>query len=286
MALTPGPRLIAGLSCALALGTLAACAAPAPEFPPGVDVALYISRVDSGSVQISVTNAGDDTITILGVELGSPQFASSTRWPRDSTSIRAGTTVDLPVPLPTVDCEAGSAAASVTLTTEVDSTRVTRSFLPRDESGWLQRIVSDGCTAQAVADIARITLVTPPTVAASDGRLLAELEIDVDPTAGHGELVIEELRDTVLLQVIDPATGEATDRLPVGMTVRGGDSAVPLSFTVQPNRCDPHAIAEDKHGTRFLLIVSTEQGEGRVVVPASDGVRNALYDFVVEACAA
>jgi hypothetical protein len=60
---------------------------------------------------------------------------------------------------------------------------------------------------------------------------------------------------------------------------------VPL--TVAPARCDPHAIAEDKQGTRFPVTVRLDGGIGAaatVIVAVDDGTRAALYDAIRRAC--
>ncbi len=50
-----------------------------------------------------------------------------------------------------------------------------------------------------------------------------------------------------------------------------------------PNRCDAHALAEDKIGTRMPLYVTAPDGStGRLVLAASDELRVQMYAFYCE----
>ena len=58
-----------------------------------------------------------------------------------------------------------------------------------------------------------------------------------------------------------------------------------FTATLVPSRCDAHAIAEDKQGTRFRVSVDLDGRRGQVALVAPDDVVVALYGFVREACA-
>lgn len=112
------------------------------------------------------------------------------------------------------------------------------------------------------------------------GTLVADVVVQVTPEGGAGRLEILSMGSTTLLQPADPRTAE---RLPEGYavdrTVAGPDPA-DLTLTVVPGRCDAHAIAEDKQGTLFPVLVSLDGEEGLVTVAAPDEVRAAPCEFV------
>ncbi len=52
-----------------------------------------------------------------------------------------------------------------------------------------------------------------------------------------------------------------------------------------PNRCDAHALAEDKVGTRMPLYVTAPDGStGRFVLAATDELRMQMYAFYSSYC--
>jgi hypothetical protein len=54
---------------------------------------------------------------------------------------------------------------------------------------------------------------------------------------------------------------------------------------IVPNRCDPHALAEDKVGTLFVFAVEVEGGpSGSLTLPATPELRADLYEYFARAC--
>ena len=67
--------------------------------------------------------------------------------------------------------------------------------------------------------------------------------------------------------------------------VAGSDAASTVTVRFVPNRCDPHAVLEDKRGTFLPLRVRDEAGsEGIVFVGVTDAVRGEIYDWVNDYC--
>lgn len=58
----------------------------------------------------------------------------------------------------------------------------------------------------------------------------------------------------------------------------------PLRF--RPNRCDAHAIADDKQGTLLRVWVSPGDRPGTVTVVAGPPTKDRIYANVISACAA
>jgi len=99
------------------------------------------------------------------------------------------------------------------------------------------------------------------------------------------DAVIQSIGGTVLLSVVD-GDGQRGSSIPMGARVSPGERTV-VPVTVAPARCDPHAIAEDKQGTRFPVTVRLDGGAGpaiTVIVAADDAVRAGLYDAIRRAC--
>ena len=74
-------------------------------------------------------------------------------------------------------------------------------------------------------------------------------------------------------------------RLAPQESATASDAPSVITLLVTPNRCDPHAIAEDKRGTVFPISVILDDGTtGRQYVASADVVRAALYDVIGMAC--
>jgi len=104
----------------------------------------------------------------------------------------------------------------------------------------------------------------------------------VRPTGTEGTVTILDAKGTVLLGLTDEAGGAITI-MPVDLLVdaSAGDSVIRLSIV--PNRCDPHAVEEDKRGTFFPLDVETGDGRsGMVYIAVSDEVRCGFYEFYAD----
>ena len=99
------------------------------------------------------------------------------------------------------------------------------------------------------------------------------------------DAVIESIGGTVLLSVVD-GDGQRRSSIPIDARVSpGARTAVPV--TVAPARCDPHAIAEDKQGTRFPVTVHLDGRAGpaiTIIVAADDDVRSGVYAAIRQAC--
>ena len=105
-----------------------------------------------------------------------------------------------------------------------------------------------------------------------------------------GAFTIESARGTTLLAQLDPTTGELVNAREIGLVVDAASAPSTIELDLVPNRCDPHAIAEDKRGTIIPLRVGfagdpAGEGVGEIAVATSPDVAAALYDFVRAACA-
>jgi hypothetical protein len=255
--------------------------------PAGITVAIYQGRTDVASrrIEVSVTNDGAAQLEVTAVRLTAPQFAEAAIWPKDGTTVRPGTSTDLRVPLPPADCS-GDGPAAVTLGfRDADGREREATVVPEDRFDRLPALRAEDCLAVAVAAVASLTLRAPIRVAEVGGVRTATLDLVVEPTGGAGSFTIDTVTGTTLLAAADPGTGARREQLGIARRVdaEATKTTVPLAFV--PNRCDAHAIAEDKRGTILPLHVTTDDGTtGIVPVAADPDIRSALYAFVTEAC--
>lgn len=277
-------RLAASAAASVALLTVAlgGCATqPRPSAIEHLSADIHVSRSDPDSIQVAVTNDWVERVTVTGLELDTAQFAAPSRWPKTSTEIGPGATVDLPVGVPPMACDATPGDLEVRLSVAPDD--IATLVAPDDEQ-WLPRIVERACLADAVDAIARI-MIAPPRPRLEGSRLVADLDLTVAPTGREGTMTIHALHDTVLLAIVDPGASGTRDRVAVERDIHGDGVPEVITITIVPARCDAHAIAEDKRGTVLMLEVTTPLASGLHAVAAPDDVRGALYRFVTEACA-
>jgi hypothetical protein len=145
----------------------------------------------------------------------------------------------------------------------------------------LDRLHDEGCLVENVDAIALLTAVS--LTAPAQEPAPAELLISVEPTGEAGTVTIDTISSTTLLNPAGP-DGIGVNQLALGVEL-GADGPQELRVPIVPNRCDPHALAEDKIGTRMPLYVTLADGsEGRYVLAASDELRGQMYAFFSAFC--
>lgn len=271
-----------------AILALAGCApTPSQELPDGLTVSVYQNRVDVGNRKLSVTfhNDTEHKLTITRLVFTSPQFAEPAVWPKESTTIAAGTAISLAVQLPDPDCTAENPIPSVEFDyTFADGPSGTAITEPVDELTRLPQIFVEDCVEVAVHDVVDVQAMTLPRDATVGERLVAEVDVTLTPTGSDGSVVFEQASGTTLLTPVD-AAGIPTPIMPLDVTVNGTDAPSTMTLVYAPGRCDAHAIAEDKRGTIFPINVTTSAGlSGILYLASADDVKVALYDFARRAC--
>lgn len=293
--LRPGIRLIAAVCAILGLSGCAPATDVAERegapLPQGVAVTVYQSRSDvaSGHLQIQIANESGDDITISGAEFAAPQFAHTAIWQKESTVVRAGRTIDLPIQLSEAVCHEGDPAPSVRLTWAVAGDIRWSEVVPVDERGRLEELRAEGCFVEEVSSIARFSLESSPRPVVVSGAPAIELDLTLSQGSGSGgSLLIRSVSGTTLFTHIDPLNGFTSTSMRLDATVDSGTASV-VTLSLVPTRCDAHAIAEDKQGTIFAfdVDVTTQDGSsisGTVSVPAPTEIKTELIAFVRLAC--
>lgn len=260
---------------------------PAPAaLPEGVSVSVFQTRADvpAHRLEISITNGSPDGLVVTGARFDSSQFATPADWTvRESTTIRPGRTVNLPVELGAADCSGVTAEHVVRLEFEQDGPRVAE-VVPTDRFDRLPALRAEDCLAQSVEEIATIALAGPLSTAAVGGTLVGSLRLEIVPTGASGSLALGAMRGAILIALADPISATIVESRELALAIDGTDDPTTIDIHFVPNRCDPHAIAEDKQGTLLPVEASAGRFEGVYRVPVSDDVRSTIYDYLVEAC--
>lgn len=267
-----------GAAAVLLLASLTACSPPAPAFDD-VTVLVYQPRPDvaAGRFAVQVTNGGAEAIEVTAARLSSPDFADAAVWSGDSATVLPGRAVDLRTDLPAFDCGRDSdPVAELELVGTRGSVRA--EFAVDDPYDLLPRLRAEGCVGLRIAELA---VVTPREVVVGGAGDPAVLVLDLEPTGAEGEVELVAVQGTTLLQ--PAADGVSVPRLPLGVRIAAdGPREVRIPFV--PNRCDAHALAEDKVGTIIPILVDAGDGPVRWLVVLPDALRGTFYDFYAATC--
>ncbi|WP_309712874.1 hypothetical protein [Pseudolysinimonas sp.] len=272
-----GVALAAGL---LSCGLLAGCTPNAPVLSADVTVMVYQPRTDivHNRLAIQVRNGTDEPLEVVGARLSSPDFVADTVWPNNSATVPAGLALDLRAPLPEVSCDADTLPVATIEYVAGDVTGVAE-LKVEDPFDLLPRLHREACLAEEIAAIATLT---PREVIVPEGVAPAILVIAVEPTGAAGAVTLDAVGGTTLLQ--PSIDGQANDLVELGITI-DADGPLEVRIPFVPNRCDPHALMEDKVGTIIpLYVTAATTGQTRWMLPVTDEQRGDFYAFFAAYC--
>jgi hypothetical protein len=270
---------IGAASAALAL-LLGGCAAAPATLPDGVSVAVYQPRTEiaSGRLAIQVRNDGDRPIEVTGAAFETAAFRDAVVWEGGRTvRIAPGTAVDLRIPGGEADCGSADVRGEVELRFTADGRSGSATLAPQDEFGIIRQLHDAGCLVERVTGVAALR-----TTGIDGGGpgVPGDLVIEIEPS-GVGELELVTVRSTTLLAPAVGGTGQPS--VVISATI-GADGPRQLRIPIVPNRCDPHALAEDKVGTRIPVEIRGDGFEGRIVLDATDEARGTMRAFFAAYC--
>lgn len=282
-----GARAVTALLACLAVAaTLSACApTPSSEAPDGVEISVYQPRPDvaKNRIAIQVLNDGEVPLTITSAVLHSSFFTEDMVWGPDRTAtVVPGYAVDLRVDLPTeADCSGAEPELTASFGWETEDATGIATVEPDDPFHLFDLLHDAACLIVSVDSVAKLTAVSLDAPAQQPAP--AELVISVEPTGAAGTVTLDTIHSTTLLNPAGP-DGIGVAELDLGIAIEK-DGPDEVRIPIVPNRCDPHALAEDKVGTRMPLYVTAPDGSGgRLVLSANDELRAQMYAFYSSYC--
>jgi hypothetical protein len=244
-----------------------------------VELVQLRSDLSVGRLQLHVENASPEPLELLSARLAAPGFEEDAVWQRAPATVPSGGALNLPLPIPPVDCDADSGPLTVAGTAEREGATVAFEVEPADPLGTLARILATACAAERTADAVRIEA-TEVAVEGTGDTSVAVVTLDLRPTGGGGGVHLVEVRPTVLLRA-----EEGDDGWPLDVVVDSNSAPQQLALRMEPARCDAHALADDKVGTLFPVVVELQGGgKARFPLPLAAGVKDALLRFVAAHC--
>ena len=268
---------------------LSGCA-PSPgtvleDAPGGVRVSVYQPRPDvpKNRMAIQVHNDGDEPVIVTSAELRSSYFTDDTVWGPDRTAtVPPGYAVDLRVDLPTeADCSGVEPELTAVFGWRIGDRSGTSAVTPDDPFHLLDLLHDAACLIVSVDEVATLTATSLDVPAQLPAP--AELVIAVEPTGADGTITLDTINSTTLLNPAGP-DGIGVPEVALGIAI-GKDGPAEVRIPIVPNRCDAHALAEDKIGTRMPLYVTAPDGStGRFVLAAGDELRMQMYAFYSAYC--
>lgn len=281
-AATKGPRLAVALSIAL-LAATAGCAPVSDDaLPAGVSVRLVQQRSDVAvhQAQVEIVNGTDVALTVEALTVSDPRFGADAERVLDRAShVAPGTTVGIRIQLPKPDCTApdeGESTVHVTYETPGRSATATAD-LP-DALSFLPGLHARECLASQLESAAAVSLTR---FEADAGAASGTLILSVVPT-GTGGASLLAIRPTNLLGF---AGSDPDGSLPLDLALTPADTtARDVRIALEPFRCDPHAVQEDKRGTIFAMEVAVGDREGTIELVSPPALRADLLNWVAERC--
>jgi hypothetical protein len=218
-----------------------------------------------------VHNGSGAPIEVTAARLTDPRLAAPLTW-TGGTGVPDGTSRDLRVDVPEPACPVAEAPTALEVVLAIDG-HGEHAYPADDPFSFVDALARSGCFARTVdADLA-LRIDTSGGAAHEPARLTITADVRGTP------LVLRSVDATILLQPPDAADAWTLDRsVPAGTL----DSVV---LDAVPTRCDTHALAEDKVGTRLPMTVETAGRQGTVVVAATPEQKGELYAFITAYCA-
>jgi hypothetical protein len=276
------------IALAAAVATLTACVPGASTGTPGpgdVRISIYQPRPDvaKNRMAIQVRNDGDEPLTVTSAVLDSSYFTTGMVWgPGRTAIVPPGYAVDLRVDTPAeAECSGGEVVQTVTFGWVRGERSGTASVEPDDPFRVLDLLRDAACLLERVDAVATLTATSLEAPAQQPAP--AQLVITAEPNGGEGIVTLHTIHSTTLLNPAGP-DGIGVAELELGITV-DREGGAEIRIPIVPNRCDAHALGEDKVGTRIPLYVTAPDGtSGRLVLSASDELRAQMYAFYSAFC--
>ena len=261
----------------LVAGLLAACGADdTVPVPRGVTFQVEQTRQDlqGRKFQLQVVNEGRQDMMVEHAEFESGRIDQAATYD-GPTTVFAGAAVNLTMTMPTARCGKGI-DARVRITYAIgDGKTVTSTARPKDHFGSVGRFMKRDCAERAVG---RVEIDQLKVRGRGDDAALG-IDVTFTPPKSGSAVHLAAVGGSTLLA---PAGPDATT---IDRTLTPGGPAVRASLTFIPNRCDVHAVAEDRTGGILPLRVESKTfGTSPVYLRFSEPQKAQIFDYLAERC--
>jgi|GEM_PF-5720062 len=246
------------------------------SLPDGVTVHIDQSRIlrKTRTLFLRVHNGSTQSLKVTGFTLTSSRFDDVT-W-SGAEEIGPGYDADLEFEMPPGRCGAAGVDATVTLQYDVEDHPVRSVVRPEDPYDAATAFLDRDCAQRTLREAAAFEL-GEIRVEGSGRSAVLDLPITVTPTGRRDDVVLTGFGSTVLFVV------RAEPALSSGLSVRG--RPVTIDLRLVPQRCDSHALAEDKVGTLIpVRLRADDLDETSFYVPIGPRRRSVMLAYVAEAC--
>ena len=273
-------RVALVLTAMTVLAGLVACTPGTTQqpLPHGVEVHLDQSRLQrkTRTVFLRVHNGSDQTLRLRRLAVTSPRFGD-VEWTGDE-EVGPRYETDLTFDLPRGRC-GGALEATATLTYQQGDQRFRSVAHPADIYGAATALADRDCAEKTLRDAAALEL-GEVTVDGSGRSSVLVLPVTLTPTGRRDDVVLSGFGSTVLF-TFEPGSDEPGE---IPLT---GDP-VTIDLRLVPNRCDAHAVADDKVGTLFPVHLRAEglpaEADSEFFLPIGTRRRAAMFAYYVQAC--
>jgi hypothetical protein len=266
------------VSVLLVIALLGACGGDdTAPLPRGVTFQLEQTRQDLQGRQFSVqvVNHGRADLTVERVELESGRLDRPATYD-GPTTVFAGTAVNLTMSMPRAHCGDGIDARVRITYAAGEGETVTSIARPSDHFGSVERFMKRDCAERAIG---RIDIDDPLVVRGRGDDAVLGIGVTFTPPAtGTGAHLVSVGGSTLLAPADEDATTIDRDLVP-------GGEAVHADVTFVPNRCDVHAVAEDRTGGILpLRVESASFGTSPVYLRFTESQKAQIFDYLAERC--
>lgn len=261
----------------LVAGLLGACGGDdTVPVPRGVTFQLEQTRQDlqGRKFSVQVVNGGREDMTVERVELESGRLDEPAGYD-GPTTVFAGTTVNLTMTMPRARCGNGiDATVRITYALE-DGESVTSTARPTDHFDSVERFMKRDCAEKTLG---RVVIDGLDARGRGDEATL-DIGVTFTPPKSGTAVHLVAVGGSTLLA---PAGPDATT---IDRTMTPGGEQVRANLTFIPNRCDAHAVAEDRTGGILPLRVESKAfGTSPVYLRFTEPQKAQIFDYLAERC--
>ncbi|MEZ5117508.1 MAG: hypothetical protein R2737_14705 [Candidatus Nanopelagicales bacterium] len=287
-------------AAAVAALTAAACTVPAPDRtsggaattapPAALSGTLVQNRNDEAAGVMRVRLVSEDPVTVKGLEVRWPGFASTAGPVTPDYPLAAGVPADLALPLVPAACgdpplpspppPDGPPVAVVT-TRDPSGATATADVLLSGSEDTTGRLVARSCRAQALAYAVDVRLADAYEEREVEGIPVLRTDLVVTRRNADGPVRVTGLDGSVLIDWA-PADGAT---LPETLDAGTAELVLPVDLRTA-GRCDGHSLGESKKTYELDVLVDVDGAVAPATVVVPPEVQPRMWRVITGGCAA